>query len=385
MSVMKSLGIPLVFLFLAGSSSRPGESNPQDSWIRQKPVYVSGLDGYDTYRIPAVVVSNQGTLLAFGEGRKAGRGDSGNIDLVLKRSRDQGKTWLPLQILVDDGGNTCGNPAPVVDRESGTIWLPFTKNGGDIEESAIHRGQGSRTAWITFSRDDGATWAEPVEITQYVKKTDWRWYATGPCHGIQTRGGRLVIPGDHSTGPDFFQWYSHIFYSDDRGAGWRIGGTVPGGFTNESTVLERDDGSLYLNMRGYKSTHRRQVSHSRDGGMTWTPAREDPALIEPVCQASVIRYTSSRDFHRSRILFSNPASTEREKLTIRLSYDEGETWPVARMIHPGPAAYSDLVVLPDGTIGCLYERGDESPYETITFARLTLEWLTGGKDRLEPR
>lgn len=361
------------------------ESLPNENWIRQMPVYVSGLDGYDTYRIPALVVTNQGTLLAFCEGRKAGRGDSGNIDLVLKRSVDQGKTWLPMQILVDDGSNTCGNPAPVVDRRTGTIWLPFTQNDGAIEESAIHRGQGSRTVWLTRSEDDGQTWQEPVEITPHVKKPEWRWYATGPGHGIQLRDGSLVIPCDHSTSPDFSQWFSHVFYSDDGGASWRLGGTVPGGFTNESMVLERDDGSLYLNMRGYKKTHRRQVAISRDGGRNWTPAREDPALIEPVCQAAVIRYTASREYHKSRILFSNPASTEREKMTIRLSYDEGETWPVARMIYPGPSAYSDLAVLPDMTIACLYERGEAHPYETITFARFSLEWISEEKDHLDPR
>src|SRR5262245_58292726 len=162
----------------------------------QSAVFVSGQAGFHTYRIPSLLVSAKGTLLAFCEGRKTGRADTGDIDLVLRRSCDGGKTWQPTQIVWDDGDNTCGNPCPVVERSTGTIWLLMTHNlGRDTEAQILERKSvGSRTVWVCKSTDDGATWSRPSEITRDVKKPDWTWYATGPGVGIQTRGGRLVIP-----------------------------------------------------------------------------------------------------------------------------------------------------------------------------------------------
>src|SRR5262249_53960976 len=155
-------------------------------------------DGYHTYRIPSLIVSPKGTVLAFCEGRKNSGSDAGDIDLVLKRSTDGGKTWQPMQVVWDDGPNTCGNPCPVVDRQPGTIWLAMTHNlGSDTEKQIIERtAKGTRTVWITKSADDGATWSKPIEITAAVKKPDWTWFATGPGVAIQTAKGRLVIPCD---------------------------------------------------------------------------------------------------------------------------------------------------------------------------------------------
>jgi len=343
--------------------------------VQESIPFRAGEDGYHTFRIPAIVCSAEGTLLAFCEGRRDSRSDSGDIDLVLRRSFDHGKTWGPLQVVSEDGPNTCGNPVPIVEASSGDIVLLMTRNPGDATEREILEGtQPPRTVWLTRSNDDGATWAAPREISAEVSRPDWRWYATGPGHGIQLRGGRLIAPANHSRGPDFAEWHSHVIYSDDGGHTWALGG-VQTGYTNESTVLELADGRLYQNMRHYRDTNRRAISYSQDQGRTWGPVEEDEALIEPVCQASVLRYSKAPG-DANRVLFSNPASTRREMLTIRMSEDETETWPHARVLHAGPAAYSDLVVLADGTIGCLYERGEESPYEEIVFARFPLAWIS---------
>jgi sialidase-1 len=353
--------------------------------VQRVDVFVSGKDGYHTFRIPAVVVSRKGTLLAFCEGRKNSRSDTGDIDLVLRRSNDGGKTWGPLQVIADVGPDTIGNPCPVVERESGTIFLPLTRNLGNETEKVIRDGtsKGGRSVWLMKSTDDGATWSKPVEITKSVRRDNWTWYATGPGCGIQLKSGRLVIPCDHNLLGTRAR-HSHVIYSDDRGSTWKIGGVL-GENTNECQVIERANGTLLINMRSYHGKNRRAVATSTDGGLTWSEVRLDETLVEPVCQASLLRYTLATDRGKDRLLFSNPASSKREKMTVRLSYDEGKTWPVAKVLHAGPAAYSALAVLPDGRIGCLYERGAKSAYERITFARFALEWLTEGKDRLKPR
>ena len=337
--------------------------------LMQQAVFISGQGGYHTYRIPSLIVSKKGTLLAFCEGRKSGGGDAGDIDLVLRRSLDQGKTWGELQVVWDDADNTCGNPCPVVDPDTGTIWLLLTHNlGADTEARIVGRtSKGSRTVWVTKSTDDGATWTKPVEITKDVKKDDWTWYATGPGVGIRTKSGRLVIPCDSKSGDKGVTRESHVIYSDDAGATWKLGG-VAGPKCNECQVAELADGSLMLNMRSYQGNNRRLISLSRDGGLTWTKPVEDATLIEPVCQASLVSVPGIAN----GLLFSNPASTKRENLTVRLSRDGGKTWPASRVLHPGPAAYSCLAILPDGDVGCLYERGDKRAYETVTFARFPL-------------
>jgi sialidase-1 len=335
-------------------------------------LFVAGQEGYHTFRIPALLVTSQGTLLAFCEGRKNGRGDSGDIDLVYKRSTDGGKTWSRLHVLWDDGPNTCGNPCAVLDARSGTIWLLMTHNLGSDTETAIVTGKsrGTRTVWVTSSTDDGQSWSRPQEITAAVKKPQWSWYATGPGVGIQLRSGRLLIPCDHKADGGKIR-QSHVIYSDDGGKSWHIGGIV-GPDCNECQAAELSDGSILLNIRTYRPKHfRRLIARSTDGGKTFSEPVEDPNLVDPVCQASLLAIPSRRD----ELLFSNPASTQRQRLTVRLSPDGGKTWPHARLLHDGPAAYSCLAVLPNSTFACLYEAGRQHPYEAIVLARFSRSWL----------
>lgn len=347
-------------------------------------IFASGVGDYHTYRIPAIVATKKGTLLAFCEGRKSGRGDAGNIDMLVSRSMDRGKTWSKPLVVWDDGDNTCGNPAPVVDRETGVIWLPMTWNLGSDHEGEIMTGRSKepRHAYVTHSDDDGLTWARPKMISETVRKPHWRWYATGPGNAIQlTRGphqGRLLIPANHSDHSDTEKhpYRSHVFWSDDHGETWQLGG-VHEGRTNESAVVELADGSILQAMRSYHGQNKRAMSVSRDGGKTWGKVYLDDALQTPVCQASILRYSWPEDKNhgsKSRILFSSPRGSSRSNLTVWLSYDEGTTWPVSKQIHAGGSAYSNLVALPDGRIGVLYEKDG---YKTISLATFDLQWLEG--------
>jgi sialidase-1 len=282
----------------------------------------------------------------------------------------------------------------VADESTGTIWLLLTHNLGEDREGQIIAGtsRGTRTVWVTSSEDDGLTWATPREITADVKKPQWTWYATGPGAGIQIKNGphkgRLVIPCDHiSRGGGKGSGNSHVIYSDDHGETWQLGGEPPQAEFNESQIVELADGRLMLNMRNAVSGKRADAPHERgvcisdDGGLTFINLRRDPALVEPIGQASILRYSWPEDPGRGRILFANPASTkDRVSMTIRMSYDEGQTWPVQKLIFEGKSAYSSLVRLPEGAIGLLYEAGDRTPYERIDFARFNLQWLTDGKD-----
>ncbi|MGE5296806.1 MAG: sialidase family protein, partial [Solirubrobacterales bacterium] len=356
-------------------------------------VFVSGQDGYHTYRIPALIVAKDGALLAFCEGRKKVQSDTGDIDLLVRRSADGGKTWTSQEVVWNGGDDTWGNPCPVVDETTGIIWLPITWNHGKDSEDQIKQnaGRDTRRVFMTHSDDNGRTWATPQEITAEVKRPEWRWYATGPGVGIQLSRGpwksRLLIPCDHSYvqpgDPDGYA--SHVIYSDDHGQTWKLGGEIRPA-VNECQVVELIEGTLLINMRNYDRTHTvRAVATSADGGLTWSTIRHDPALVEPVCQASLSRYTTRPPEDKDRLVFSNPGHGEvgnRRDMTVRLSEDEGKTWPISRVLWPGPAAYSCLAVLPDATLACLFEAGDKSPYEKIVLARFGRDWLDG---KVEPK
>lgn len=356
-----------------------GRGRAAPAGLEQTDLFVAGTGGYHTYRIPVLLTTPAGTVLAFCEGRKRSASDTGKIDLLLRRSTDGGRTWSEPQVVWSDGDNVCGNPAPVADRASGHVWLLMTWNLGSDHERDIMAGTGkdTRRVFVTLSTDDGRSWSPPRDITASVKRPHWRWYATGPANGIQlTRGahaGRLVVPANHSdhSDPGRHPYRAHVIYSDDCGQTWQLGG-IEEEMTNESTLVELADGTLLHNMHSYHKQNRRAVATSRDGGLTWSPVKLDPVLIEPVCQASLLRATWPAPDQQGLILFSNPASLKRMNLTLRFSHDEAKTWPDSVTLHPGPAAYSCLAFLPDHTILCAYECGEKSPYEVIRIARLPL-------------
>lgn len=337
----------------------------------QRDVFVAGTEDYHTFRIPSVIVSAKGTLLAFCEGRKSNRSDTGNIDLVLRRSTDGGKTWGPLQIVWDDGPNTVGNPCPVVDRKTGTIWLPITRNLGSDKQSDIVGGtsKGTREAWITKSTDDGLTWSKPIDITAQVKAPNARWFATGPGVGIQLRSGRLVIPCDFSVAGKTVE-YAFVMFSDDGGATWKPGGSTEEN-CGEAQVVELNDGTLLMNMRHVGGGKNRRTAISKDRGLTWGPVFDDQTLVDPGCQGSIVASVVATPGARNRLYFSNPAALKRERLSLRFSDDDGRTWSAARVLHPGPAAYSCSVVLPDGSVAVLFECGESGAYQRLRFATVS--------------
>lgn len=332
-------------------------------------LFTSGTGGYHTYRIPALLATPGGTLLAFCEGRKNSPADDGDIDLLLRRSIDGGRTWEPPQLVYEEGGEapvTIGNPCPVVDARTQTIWLACCRNNRDV--------------LFLSSTDEGRTWRGPVDVTSSVKRPEWGWYATGPGIGIQLKrgphAGRLVIPCDHGEQQDGRRvMYSHAIFSDDGGRTWQVGESVAP-HTDECQVVERTDGTLLINMRNYwgrdggrpERGGRRALARSRDGGATWSDLAFDATLIEPMCQASLI--SVERPDGSLVLYFANPASSNtRHRLTLRASLDEGATWPIERLIDEGPAAYSALAWLGENRLGLLYERDD---YRHLTYLVVSL-------------
>jgi sialidase-1 len=370
--------------------------------------------GYAMYRIPGIVVTAKGTVLATCEARKSPSGDWGTIDILLRRSTDCGRTWSAPQRLSDVPGPKEKNPVALAQKLATTDEVTYNNcvliadRAGPVH--ALFCLEYARCFYLR-SDDDGLTWSQPVEITatfeRFRRDYDWKVLATGPAHGIQLRGGRLVVPVWLSTGTGGHAHRPSVaatIFSDDAGATWHPGeiavpNTADWLHPNETVVVELADGRVMLNVRCESKRHRRLVTTSRDGATDWAPPAFDDALLEPICMASIVRHSlAGAGGSRNRILFANPhwleradgkavpgGSRDRKNVSVKLSYDEAATWPVDKPLEPGFSGYTDLAVLPDGTILCFYERGSldgKNIYRTgrLTVARFNLEWLTDGAD-----
>lgn len=366
-------------------------------------IFEAAVGGYAHYRVPSIIVSQRGTVIAVTEARKSQRGDWGPQDILMRRSRDGGKTWdgprsianvegeiapnpvALAQNLDKPGDTTYNNIVPIVDRKRGNLHFLFCA-------------EYARCFSMT-SRDDGDTFSKPVDITQvfeqFRREYPWKVIATGPGHGIQLRNGRLVVPvwlsdgtGGHAHRPSIVS----VIYSDD-GATWKRGDVVVRhpelNNPSETIAVELSDGRVMLNIRSEAAEHRRATSYSRDGATKWSKPVFQPELIEPICMASIIRHSPRK------LVFVNPDSSEprdpkrplhnfkRQNVSARLSTDDGKTWSSAKPIEPGPSGYSDLAMGPDGTIYCIYERGAVSGSDTyikyLTVVRFNLEWLSAAR------
>ncbi|MGV3486013.1 MAG: sialidase family protein [Planctomycetaceae bacterium] len=355
-------------------------------------VFPAGLGGVSLYRIPGIVVTTKGTVLAYCEARRNSRADWGEIEVHLRRSTDGGKTWADPQPIAHRGdrieGNptkknggereqTVNNPVAIVDHQTGSIEFLYCVNYA--------------RCFSMRSVDDGLHWSDPVEITATFKpfraKYDWKVIATGPGHGIQLRSGRLVVPiwlayggpGDHAPSA------TATIYSDDHGKTWQAGEiAVPNegdfGNPNETMLTELSDGRVMLVTRSVSKRNRKLITLSPNGADHWTTPRFHEQLWEPICMASIVSHPAKS----GTLLFSNPHSLardssgneipagrgQRRNLSVKLSTDDGATWPNSKTLEAGASAYSDLAVLSDGTVLCLYEGDDK-----VVIARFDLEWL----------
>ncbi len=353
-------------------------------------VFVAGQDGFPAIRIPAIVVTKRGTLLAFAEARKAPKSDQAGNEILLKCSPDRGRTWDPAHVIAADGANSLNNPTAVVDQTSGRIFLIYQRIPAHLKESSPQTATGYDGTnvyrnFLIWSDNEGTTWSPPLDVTRSTKHpTGATTIASGPGIGIQlTHGphaGRLLFP--FNEGP-FWQWQNFAVFSDDHGATWHCGENAPGAIiidakgrprsqVNEVQMVELADGSVRLNSRQFAGARVRKTAVSHDGGVTWSPISDAPELRDPSCMAAILRLTFPGSSVPSRILYSGPDSLKRTNGTLHLSYDEGQTWPVKKVLFPGSFAYSVLVALPDGTIGCLFET-DET--DRLVFANFSLAWL----------
>jgi sialidase-1 len=353
-------------------------------------VFRSGENGVSNYRIPALLCTPNGTLLAFAEARQDNARDLGNIDIVMKRSEDNGRTWSPATTIYEEGGTakiTCANPAPVLDRDTGRVWLFF--------QVCKRWGAGDYKLMATYSDDEGRTWAEPCNIKATAAKPDWVACHPGPGHGIQIstgpHKGRLVMPAWHTMkDPNGFNGRrnaSHVFYSDDHGKSWQVGG-IASQDSDECMVAECADGALMMSIRPFyrnvPDPLYRRKSFSQDGGLTWSKPIKEQAFKSVICQASVWS-VADPDAYKPQLLLCHPGAgnysdyrEHRAGLTVWTSDDNSRTWHAKRLLNPGRSAYSDMDMLPNNTIGCLFEGHNMHTYNAIKFLTFELD-NTGDK------
>jgi len=361
--------------------------------LQKSDVFPAGLNGVKRYRIPGVVVTPKGTILAYAEARRNNSADWGEIEIHLRRSIDQGRTWTEARKIAHHGTRLEGNPRkPRGGEREQTVHNPVAIVNHAKGTLEFLYGVNYARCFSMRSEDDGVTWTTPRDITDAFEplrnRYPWTVIATGPGHGIQLRSGRLLVPvwlaygntGDHHPSA------CATLYSDDHGQSWKAGEiAIPneGEFRdpNESTIAELSNGHVMLIARNESRTSRKLITTSPDGATRWTPPRFHPELWEPICMAGLVAVPPSP----GTLLFSNPhrlarhadgqeipgGRGARENLTLKLSRDHGETWPVQKTLDPGASAYSDLAVLPDGSVLCLFESGEQ-----IRAARFNLEWLS---------
>jgi sialidase-1 len=348
-------------------------------------VFQSGEAHYEFYRIPSLL-SDGSRLYAFSEGRKNSVSDHGQIDIVLKISKDAGKNWGKLIRITEFNDQSCQNPTPVYIEGENKILLLFTKRtiASDTEDR-IRAGtsEGYVGAYLTESLNNGLTWSQVREITDQVKLKSWLWYAFGPGGAIILKSegpceGRIIIPANHSieggNGNEYLG--AHVVYSDDHGKSWHIGATDSEGQgsvnPNELAVVETKTGTLYFNARSQNyrpdPISNRAITYSRDGGITFVRKFfHEPQLITPIVHGSLARLDD-------KILFAAPSDTlERKNLSLWISHDETLTWDPPKLLQKGPTAYSSTIIINREKVGILYETGTDNPYQEILFKAITLE------------
>jgi len=344
-------------------------------------VFVSDTEGYHTFRIPSVARTADGTLHAFAEGRLTNRSDPGgtHIDLVYKRSTDGGKTWSPLVLLdrhpdtdvenLQKDRTSAANAVALVDRTNDRLWLFDTR--------LVDRSLGSFQAWALYSDDSGVNWSPPrrIRVPRYEVPGKSDIYPNLGS-GIQLRSGRLIVPATRRISG---KTQSFALYSDDHGAEWHAGEVVDGA-VNEAQIVELTDGRLLMSVRP-NSGGDRLVAVSSDNGEHWTKPK--PLFPSTRVAEAIERYThkDEKDASRNRLLHTIPAGGPlgaRSNLEIRISYDEGTSFGNARKVYAGYAAYSDLVKIDSDQVGILWERGETTGYQFITFTLVNRAFLELG-------
>ena len=322
------------------------------------------------YRIPALITAPNGDLIAAIDERVPSCNDlrgSDDINIVIRRSTNNGKTWGPIETVRDFPlGQSASDPSMIVDKITKEIFLFYNFMNLDTEKDIYY-------LHVMKSSDNGKTWSKPEDITSQIAKPEWhkdfKFITSG--RGIQTSTGKLLhCMANLNSG-------MHVFGSDDHGKTWFFIDT-PIAPADESKIIELIDGTWMINARANKKSLR-YIHTSTDGGKTWL-TKADSTLIDPGCNASIIRYTSVKDgFKKNRLLFSNAKTIKgRTNLNVRVSYDEGETWTEGKTIYKGPSAYSSLTILKNGDIGVFFEKDEYTKNEYVQFS---LKWLTDKKDR----
>lgn len=359
--------------------------------VQKSDLFVARQGGYHTYRIPGMVRTLDGTLLAYVTGRDKDIYDYGNYDTVLRRSTDGGKTWSPMEVFVHVGKSTVDNCVLIVDgMRKGVVHHLYCV---DYAHTYYRR-----------STDHARTFSPAVEIKKpfadFAREYKFIVQATGPGHGIQLEGGRLLVPVWLSPSKQQFPSAVSVIYSDDHGDSWNRGPIIvrsgdPPNHPMEGVVAQLSDGRVMMNIRNEADVHRRAVSISPNGATGWTTARFDLSLPDAICFGSLLAVPPEIAGRKGLLLFSNPANLvrsvdigpkhycDRRNVTVKLSLDDGADWAKSLVIEPGFSGYSDLCVGPDGTVYCLYERGAISSYydpAAVTLARFSLRELQQSVD-----